>query len=397
MNTRNRFWIVRILALIGLALSIELAVVYYNANYDKTALYSFCSINDFIDCDGVARTYLSQCLGIPLAWWGIFLYLFILFLTFVHKFNWKGLLAPLSAFKTPLKYISVLGLFSFLISMYLAGVSFFQIKKLCILCFATYFIDLFISLVATNFKNGGYIDSFKASFKDFLEGVKNFKVAFILCLVAAVGFLTYSATTFDLVPHLKFNKSVRKYQVMKRNEYRIKGNILGSPKAKVEVTVITDFVCPMCRINNIMIHRAVKEYRNISVKHYNYPLDKACNKKLQMQMHPGACMMSTTAIAAKRQGHYWDMASELYDKKPKTVKEIMEIAKSLGLNEKRLWFDMNSQETLEALEADLEYCDSIGVNATPVTIINGEKIVGIKSYETLTDILIRHGAVKRGK
>ena len=105
MNTRNRFWIIRILALIGLALSIELAVVYHNANYDKTALYSFCSINDFIDCDGVAKTYLSQFLGIPLAWWGIFLYVFILFLTFVHKFNWKGLLAPLSAFKTPLKYI----------------------------------------------------------------------------------------------------------------------------------------------------------------------------------------------------------------------------------------------------------------------------------------------------
>lgn len=397
MNTRNRFWIIRILALIGLALSIELAVVYHNANYDKTALYSFCSINDFIDCDGVAKTYLSQFLGIPLAWWGIFLYVFILFLTFVHKFNWKGLLAPLSAFKTPLKYISVLGLFSFMISMYLAGVSFFQIKKICILCFATYFIDLFISLVATNFKNGGYIDSFKASFKDFFEGVKNFKVAFILCLAAAVGFLTYSATTFDLVPHLKFNKSVRKYQVMKRNAYRIKGNTLGSSRAKVQVVVITDFVCPMCRINNIMIHRAVKEYRNISVKHYNYPLDKTCNKKLQMQMHPGACMMSATAIAAKRQGHYWDMASELYDKKPKTVKEIMQIADSLGLNQKRLWFDMNSELTQKTLEADLKYCDSIGVNATPVTIINGEKIVGIKSYEDLVDTLIRHGAVKRGK
>ena len=114
-------------------------------------------------------------------------------------------------------------------------------------------------------------------------------------------------------------------------------------------------------------------------------------------MHPGACMMSATAIAAKRQGHYWDMASELYDKKPKTVKEIMQIADSLGLNQKRLWFDMNSELTQKTLEADLKYCDSIGINATPVTIINGEKIVGIKSYEDLVDTLIRHGAVKRGK
>ena len=43
---------VQILAIVGLLLSIKLACIYYVANYEKYALSSFCSINEFVDCDG---------------------------------------------------------------------------------------------------------------------------------------------------------------------------------------------------------------------------------------------------------------------------------------------------------------------------------------------------------
>lgn len=52
--------VVAILALTGLILSVKLAMIYYDANFNKYALPSFCSINDFIDCDGVAKTTESQ-------------------------------------------------------------------------------------------------------------------------------------------------------------------------------------------------------------------------------------------------------------------------------------------------------------------------------------------------
>ena len=56
MNIDKRKISIQILAFIGLALTIKLAFIYYSANYDKYALSSFCSINDFIDCDGAAKT-----------------------------------------------------------------------------------------------------------------------------------------------------------------------------------------------------------------------------------------------------------------------------------------------------------------------------------------------------
>ena len=75
--------VIQIFAIIGLALTIELAIIYYNANYVQYGLSSFCSINNFIDCDGAAKSNTAQFLGIPLAYWGIFFYLIILFLSFV--------------------------------------------------------------------------------------------------------------------------------------------------------------------------------------------------------------------------------------------------------------------------------------------------------------------------
>ena len=142
MNNNKKLLFIQILAFVGILLSVELAIIYYNANYNKYALSSFCSVSDFIDCDGVAKTKTSQFLGIPLAYWGIFFYSTVLFLTFVEKLKKIKFLKFLEVFKNPLAYIFVLGLIAFACSMTLAGISLYGIKKLCILCFITYFIDL---------------------------------------------------------------------------------------------------------------------------------------------------------------------------------------------------------------------------------------------------------------
>ena len=67
MNINKKTLSIQFLAVLGLIIAIKLAFIYYSANYDKYALSSFCSINDFVDCDGVARTDKAQFLGIPLA------------------------------------------------------------------------------------------------------------------------------------------------------------------------------------------------------------------------------------------------------------------------------------------------------------------------------------------
>ena len=79
-ENKQNFWktlIIALLLLIGILVTIDLAYIYYQANFNAHALPSFCSVNDFIDCDGVAKTLESQFLGVPLAYWGLFLYSFM--------------------------------------------------------------------------------------------------------------------------------------------------------------------------------------------------------------------------------------------------------------------------------------------------------------------------------
>ena len=74
MEKDKKTTVISVLALIGLVTTIKLAMIYYNANFNPYALASFCSVNDFIDCDGIEKTTESQFFGIPLAYGGLLLY-----------------------------------------------------------------------------------------------------------------------------------------------------------------------------------------------------------------------------------------------------------------------------------------------------------------------------------
>ena len=392
MNVDKKNISIQALALLGLVLTIKLAFIYYSANYDRYALSSFCSINDFIDCDGAAKTSTAQFIGIPLAWWGIFFYITIMFLTFVDKLKTIKFLTFLEVFKNPKSYIATLGSIAFIISMTLAGISLFKIHKLCILCFVTYFIDLAIALVASDgmFKN--IVKSFIQTFIDFIEGVKKYTKTFIVLLLLATSFLVYSGVTLNFVPHIKKRNEILKYRKIKFNPYRVKGNILGTEKPDVVIELYSDYVCPLCYINNIMLHKAVKDFSNIKVVHHNYPFDKECNPYIMVNMHPHACFMSRGAIASRNQGNYWEMASLLYENQPKKIEDLKKLAEQLNLDVDKFTRDFESLSTLKEIEVELQEAEKMEIDATPTMYINGEKIVGVKPYYELKEILIKHGA-----
>lgn len=395
MNIDKSKLSIQALALLGLGLAIKLAFIYYSANYDRYSLSSFCSINDFIDCDGAARTDTAQFLGIPLAYWGIFFYIVVLFLTFVDKLKNLKFLKFLEVFKNPKAYIAVLGALSFTISMILAGISLFVIHKVCILCVATYFIDLIIATIAADgmFKN--IVMAFKTTFVDFIDGAKKYTKTFVVLLVLATSFLAYTGITLDFVPHIKKRKEILKYRDIKVNPYRVKGNLLGNEDANVVIELYSDYVCPLCYINNIMIHKAVKEYKNIKVIHHNYPFDKECNSYMTINIHPYACFMSKGALAAKKQGNYWEMSSLLYENQPKKMDDMLKLADQLGFDKEQFIKDFNSAETNDKIVKEIKEAVELKIDATPTMYINEEQVVGVKSYNELKKVLEKHGAKRK--
>ena len=400
MNLNKRIALT-IIAIIGFITSIKLSFIYWDANFNPYALSSFCSINEFIDCDGVAKTTHSQCFGIPLAFWGLFLYFVFLFFTYVDKLKnieIKGfrVFAYFDVFKNLEAYICAIGLISFTISMILAGISIFEIKKLCILCFFTYILNFILAIVGKP-KGENFLSVFVISFKDFISAikVKKYAIAFGLLMIAAIGVLTYTMVSDVLTPQLKLQKELDYYS-SPHGKYKMSGNILGDEKATLVVHEYTDYQCPFCFVLNTMMHRAVSELKNIKVVHHNLPLDMNCNKAMKYQMHEGSCLMAKYAIAAGRQGKYWDMNSLLFDKEFQGEESILQNAKSIkGLNIEQLKEDAHSDEVAKELTKEIDEANNLGIDGTPAIRINMETKVGIMPYEELKAKLLKAGAVER--
>jgi len=255
---------------------------------------------------------------------------------------------------------------------------------------------LLIAVIASNGRFTELVNSFKTTVTDFIAGVKKYTKTFIILLICAVTFLCYSGITYNFVPHVKRQKAILKYRNIKFNPYRVKGNILGNGNADVTIELYSDYVCPICYINNIMLHQAVKEFPNIKINHHNYPFDKECNPYISINMHPGACFMAKGAIAARNQGNYWEMSSLLYENQPKNMNDMLKLADRLGFDKDKFTADFNSETTSKEIEDELINADNLEIDSTPTMIINGETVVGVKPYYELKEILVKHGA-KHGK
>lgn len=395
---KKKIWVV-VLSFIGFITTIKLAMIYYDANFNPYALASFCSINEFIDCDSVAKTTESQFLGIPLAYWGMFLYLFMIMLVFADKLKNIKFLGFLEVFKNPLDYVASLGLLSFIISMTLLFVSLHEIKMLCILCAATYILNLIIGLVAVDFKEGGFVKAVKQSVLDFVDAikVKKYLAMFIAVMVLACGALTYTTMSNVFTPQVKRKKEFKEFVRAEYNMYAVNGNQLGDPEGKVLVEIYSDYRCPMCRSHNIMMHKLAKELKNVKFVHHNFPLCTDCNPYIQNSIlgHEDSCMLARYAYAAEKQGNLWGMNTVLFDAKPKNEEEVLALAAKMRLDVKKLEKDANSMEAMQALRKDIELAAKQGFNGTPVTVVNGKSHIGVKTYSEFKDWVIKEGAIPK--
>lgn len=390
--------IVAILAALGLCVTVELAVVYYNALFAVDAAPSICSVNEFIDCDGVARTNESQFFGIPLAYWGMFWYAFVFLMLKANELKNHKLLKFMEVFKNPLDYIAVLGLFSFIVSIILLLVSLFEIKKLCLFCAITYLINLAIALVAVKpLSEGSFWGSLKQSVADFLAAIriKPYAIAFTGVVLAAIAVLTYTSTSLVFAPHVKANKEFNMYKKAKIADYLVSGNVLGNPEAPIKVMVYSDFDCPVCRYLHIQLYSLAKKYNNIEFVHKNYPLDQDCNKFLPFPGHKNSCMKARYAEAAMMQGKYLDMAAHLFAEQPEDEAKVLEIAENLGLDMAKLKKDAKSKAVAAIIENDIKDAYAIGLSGTPAMVVGKHKKMGLNTMDEAQQWLERNGAKRK--
>ena len=108
------------------------------------------------------------------------------------------------------------------------------------------------------------------------------------------------------------------------------------------------------------------------------------------------CPRPTAALAAGKQGKFWEMYDLLFKNQAKLgADDLAGYAQSLGLNMDKFKADMASSEVKAQITKEQQLAASLGASGTPAFFINGHKLVGaqpIESFKTVID-----GAEGRGR
>ena len=111
-------------------------------------------------------------------------------------------------------------------------------------------------------------------------------------------------------------------------------------------------------------------------------------KNFPIRSHKFAVKAAVAALAADRQGKFWEFHDELF-KNHKNLNEnkIQEIATNLKLNKEKFEKDRKDPLLLEQVKHDVNEGIKAGVNAVPTVFVNGKKLRkrSLQGFQELID------------
>lgn len=157
-----------------------------------------------------------------------------------------------------------------------------------------------------------------------------------------------------------------------------KGN-LKDPK--ITIVECSDFDCPYCKKGADLMGQilAAPEYAGkVAFYFANLPL----------KMHPKAEPAHRAALAAGKQGKFFEMHDLLFaDKAKREDADFKAMAAQLSLDVDKFVTDWNSEEIKAQVTADTAMCNKFGVTGTPAFFINGRLMRGAMPFEMAKQVL----------
>ena len=155
--------------------------------------------------------------------------------------------------------------------------------------------------------------------------------------------------------------------------------MLGPKDARVTLVEFSDFQCPYCAVAVVKLNAILKAYPN-DVKLYF--------KQFPLEMHSQAALAAEAALAAQRQGKFWQLHDAMYaDRTHLSRQTILAMAGTVGLDVKRFQQDWDSPAIKQAVAREQADGEKIGVDATPTVFIDGQRYNGELNLEAIRPII----------
>jgi protein-disulfide isomerase len=153
----------------------------------------------------------------------------------------------------------------------------------------------------------------------------------------------------------------------------------GPDDALVTLVVMSDFQCPFCKKVNAAIDQVKSTYGNdVRVVFLQRPLPS----------HKGARDGARAALAAHRQGKFWEMHDKLFSDPADMSKEtLMRYAQELGLDTGTFELDMAAADLEQMIKDDEKLASKLGNRGTPAFFVNGRYLSGDQSFENFAALI----------
>ncbi|MEM0215529.1 MAG: DsbA family protein [Archaeoglobaceae archaeon] len=156
---------------------------------------------------------------------------------------------------------------------------------------------------------------------------------------------------------------------------------VGAEKPKVTIIEFSDYACPYCAKFALEVEKKIMEnYSNVvKLVFRDLPLHGEISIKAAM-----------AANCAMDQGKFWEYHYLLFERQSEWYSNeslFYDYAEELGLNVTQFRDCLDSEKYRSEVEKDAMDAQSYGVTGTPTFFINGEMVVGYRSYENFAKLI----------
>nr|WP_320013082.1 thioredoxin domain-containing protein [uncultured Desulfobulbus sp.] len=141
--------------------------------------------------------------------------------------------------------------------------------------------------------------------------------------------------------------------------------VRGKIDAPVTLVLFSDFECPWCGRLEPTLDQLLEQ---------NKDKLRIVFKHMPLAMHDYAEPAALAAIAAQRQGKFWEMHDALFQIQTWNDTVIEETAQNIGLNMEKFHADLSSPETQAQLAKDARDAQEADISATPSLYINTKPV-----------------------
>jgi protein-disulfide isomerase/uncharacterized membrane protein len=156
--------------------------------------------------------------------------------------------------------------------------------------------------------------------------------------------------------------------------------VLGDSNSPDTIVLFSDFECPACGGFAAFWKKDVEPYAagKVRLVYRYFPMNTKCNSAIGSTLHELSCEAAEMAEAARLQGGnaaFWKIHDALFINQLLGKKRLSpaELAKKVGLDPVRFEKDRTSERVRRRIQADIELGRQVGVRATPVVFLNGER------------------------